>query len=183
MEYRLKSSQIERKNFATKSRSSCTRQWSWIQSPDVSFHFSMSKRKRQIEKLTTTWSKSEKNKIELTTTDWEIYLAPLMFSYNTSFNQTFQISPHFVIFGQHARQPAFNHGKWEKKNLGDSPAAKSIKLCRQHVKWLGKMSLINSKWISKFMSISQHLMNSSQNSGFCWRTIEINGVACFKFSN
>jgi hypothetical protein len=47
---------------------------------------------------------------ELTTTDWEIYL---MFSYNTSFNRTFQTSPHFVIFGQHARQPAFNHGNWE----------------------------------------------------------------------
>jgi hypothetical protein len=68
-----------------------------------------------------------------------------MFSYNTSFKWTFQTSPHFVIFGQHARQPAFNHGNWEKNNLGESPAAKSIKLCRQHVKWLGKMSLINSK--------------------------------------
>jgi hypothetical protein len=31
---------------------------------------------------------------ELTTTDWEIYLAPLMFSYNTSFNRTFQTSLH-----------------------------------------------------------------------------------------
>jgi hypothetical protein len=46
-----------------------------------------------------------------------------MFSYNTSFNRTFQISPHFVIFGKHARQPAFNHGNWEKKHLGESPAA------------------------------------------------------------
>ena len=27
------------------------------------------------------------------------------------------------MFGQHARQPAFNHGNWEKKNLGESPAA------------------------------------------------------------
>ena len=43
-----------------KSGSSCTRRWSWIQSPDVSFQLSISKRKRQIEKLTTTWSKSEK---------------------------------------------------------------------------------------------------------------------------
>jgi hypothetical protein len=39
---------------------------------------------------------------ELRSTDWKIYLAPLMFSYNTSFNRTFQTSPHFVIFGQHA---------------------------------------------------------------------------------
>ena len=60
---------------------------------------------------------------ELTTVDWEIYLAPLMFSYNTSFNRKFQTSPHFVIFGQQARQPAFNHGNWEKKCLGESSAA------------------------------------------------------------
>ena len=70
-----------------------------------------------------TIDKYLKQIFELTTTDWEIYLAPLMFSYNTSFNRTFQTSPHFVIFGQHARQPAFNHGNWEKKNLGESPAA------------------------------------------------------------
>jgi hypothetical protein len=56
---------------------------------------------------------------ELTTTNWEIYLAPLMLSYNTSFNRTFKTSPHFIIFGQHARQPAFNHGNWEKKHLGE----------------------------------------------------------------
>jgi hypothetical protein len=46
-----------------------------------------------------------------------------MFSYNTSFNWKFETSPHFIIFGQHARQPAFNHGNWEKKHLGELPAA------------------------------------------------------------
>ncbi len=70
-----------------------------------------------------TIDKYLKQIFELMTTDWEIYLAPLMFSYNTSFNRTFQTSPHFVIFGQHARQPAFNHGNWENKHLGESPAA------------------------------------------------------------
>jgi hypothetical protein len=50
---------------------------------------------------------------KLTSTDWEVYLAPLMFSYNISFNRKFEISPHFVIFGQQARQPAFNHGYLE----------------------------------------------------------------------
>ena len=86
------------------------------------------------EHQSTTWPLNEtqtlfnrkidnylKQIFELTTTDWEVYLAPLMFSYNNSFNRTFQTSPHFVIFGQHARQPAFNHGNWEKKNLGECP--------------------------------------------------------------
>jgi hypothetical protein len=60
---------------------------------------------------------------EITTTDLEVYLAPQMFSYNTSFNQKFEPSPHFVIDEQHARQPSFNHENWEKKHLGESPAA------------------------------------------------------------
>jgi hypothetical protein len=42
-----------------------------------------------------------------------------MFSYDTSFNQKFKTSLHFVIFGQ----PAFNHVNWEKKHLGESPEA------------------------------------------------------------
>jgi hypothetical protein len=37
-----------------------------------------------------------------------------MFSYNTSISQKFETSPPFVIFGQHSRQPALNHGNWEK---------------------------------------------------------------------
>ncbi len=50
-----------------------------------------------------TIDKYLKQIFELMTTDWEIYLAPLMYSYKTSFNRTFQTSPHIVILGQHAR--------------------------------------------------------------------------------
>ncbi len=91
----------------------------------------------QEETANRTIDKYLKQIFELTTTDWEIYLALLMFSYNTSFNQTFQTSLHFVIFGQHARQPAFNHGHWEKKHLGESPAVEkyqSLQATRQ-VAW------------------------------------------------
>jgi hypothetical protein len=83
-----------------------------------------------------TIDKYLKQIFELSTPDREIYLAPLMFSYNTSFNRTFKTSPHFVIFGQHARQPAFNHGNFEKKHLGESPAAEkfqTLKATRQVV--------------------------------------------------
>jgi hypothetical protein len=84
-----------------------------------------------------TINKYLKQIYELMTADWEIYLAPLMFSYNTSFNQTFETSLHFVIFGQHARQPAFNRGNWEKKHLRESLAAEkyqTLKATRQ-VAW------------------------------------------------
>jgi hypothetical protein len=82
---------------------------------------------------------------ELTITDWEIYLAPLMLSYNTSFNQKFETLLHFVIFGQHARQPVFNHGNWEKKHLGESPEAEKYQTLQTTCKWCGKMLLNKSK--------------------------------------
>ncbi len=33
------------------------------------------------------------------TLDWELYLAPLMFSYNTSFHRSIKSSPFFLTFG------------------------------------------------------------------------------------
>jgi len=73
---------------------------------------------------------------ELTTTDWEIYSAPLMFSYNTSFNRTFSALYHFWTACQAASIQSWKLGE-------------------------------EASWrISRFMSISQHLMNSNQNSGF-----------------
>ncbi len=105
---------------------------------------------------------------ELTTTDWEIYLAPLMFSYNTSFNRTFQTSPHFVMFGQHASQPAFNHGNWVKKNLGESPAAEkyqTLQAARQ-VAWqnVAHQQQMNFK-IYEYQSAS-HLIYPQSNTDF-----------------
>jgi hypothetical protein len=73
----------------------------------------------------------------LTTTDWEIYLTPLMFSYNTSFNRTFQTSLHFVIFGQHARQPAWKLGEEESWRISGSKKYQTLqaalKVVRQNV--------------------------------------------------
>jgi hypothetical protein len=84
-----------------------------------------------------TASRNLKQIFELMTTDWEIYLAPLKFSYNTSLNRTFETSPHFIIFGQHARPPAFNHGNWEKKHLGESPVAEKYQMLQttRQVAW------------------------------------------------
>ena len=120
-----------------------------------------------------TIDKYLKQIFELTTTDWEIYLALLMFSYNTSFNRTFQTSPHFVIFGQHARQPAFNHGNWEKKHLGESPAAEKYqtlqatrKVALQNVAHQQQMNLKNYEYQSashEFKTEQLVLLKDNQN--------------------
>jgi hypothetical protein len=71
----------------------------------------------QAEVANKTIAKYLRNVVDTTTLDWEAYLAPLMFSYNTSFHRTIQSSPYFLTFGQMARQPAFNQGDWQKKYL------------------------------------------------------------------
>jgi hypothetical protein len=98
MEYRLKSSPTEKKNSGTKSGSSCTKLMKLMpeaRSQFPTFYF-------QEKSANRTINKYHKQIFELT----KIYFAPLMFSYNTSFNWKFETSPQFVIFGQHARQPA-----------------------------------------------------------------------------
>ena len=57
-----------------------------------------------------TINKYLKQIFELMTTDWEIYLAPLMFSYNTSFNRTFQTFPYLSFLDS---QPGSQHSIME----------------------------------------------------------------------
>jgi transposase InsO family protein len=44
--------------------------------------------------------------VDDSTLDWEVYLAPLMFSYNTTFHRSLKTSPFFMTFGIHPRLPA-----------------------------------------------------------------------------
>ncbi len=44
--------------------------------------------------------------VDDSTLDWEIYLAPLMFSYNTTFHRSLKTSPIFMTFGINPRLPA-----------------------------------------------------------------------------
>jgi hypothetical protein len=56
-----------------------------------------------------------RNQVDTLTLNWEIFLPPFMFSYNTSFHQTIQTSPFFLTFGQNAVQPNFNQVKLHEK--------------------------------------------------------------------
>ncbi len=85
----------------------------------------------QAEVANKTIAKYLRNVVDTTTLDWEAYLLPLMFSYNTSFHRTIQTSPYFLTFGQMARQPAFNQGDWQKKYLGETSAAEKFQILQQ----------------------------------------------------
>ncbi len=45
--------------------------------------------------------------VDETTLDWEQYLAPMAFSYNTSLHRSIQTTPYFLTNGQDARLPSF----------------------------------------------------------------------------
>ena len=80
----------------------------------------------QVEVANKTIAKYLKRVVDKTTLDWEIYLAPLMFTYNTLFHRTIQTSPYFLTFGQVACQPAFNQGDWNRKYLRETTAAEKF---------------------------------------------------------
>jgi hypothetical protein len=54
------------------------------------------------------------------TLDWELYLAPLMFSYNTSFHRSIKNSPFFLTFGMEPRLPTLPTPDLRRKFYGES---------------------------------------------------------------
>jgi hypothetical protein len=54
------------------------------------------------------------------TLDWELYLAPLMFSYNTSFHRTIKTSPFALTFGMEPRLPTLPTPDLRQKFYGES---------------------------------------------------------------
>ncbi len=54
------------------------------------------------------------------TLDWEMYLAPLMFSYNTSFHRTIKTSPFFLTYGMEPRLPTLPTPDLRQKFYGES---------------------------------------------------------------
>ena len=80
----------------------------------------------QAEVANKTIAKYLSSVVSQDTLDWEKYLAPLKFSYNTSFHRTIQTSPYFATFGQHARQPAFQQEELQKKFYNEKIGRRKI---------------------------------------------------------
>ena len=47
------------------------------------------------------------NQVNTDTMDWEVYLAPMMFVYNTSFKRTIKTSPYELTYGIEPRTTNF----------------------------------------------------------------------------
>jgi hypothetical protein len=61
----------------------------------------------QAEVCNKTIAKYLNSFVDETTLDWEQYLAPMAFSYNTSLHRSIQSTPYKLTYGQDARLPSF----------------------------------------------------------------------------
>ena len=61
--------------------------------------------------------------VDASTLDWELYLAPLMFCYNTSFHRSVKNSPYFLTYGMEPRLPSFPAPDLRRVFYGESEAA------------------------------------------------------------
>jgi hypothetical protein len=55
----------------------------------------------QVERFNQTIAKYLNSFVDSTTLDWELYLAPLMLCYNTSFHRSVQNTPFFLTYGMY----------------------------------------------------------------------------------
>ena len=88
----------------------------------------------QAEVCNKTIAKYLNSFVDKSTLDWEQYLPPLMFSYNTSFHRSIKNTPYMLTFGMEPRLPSFPNPDLKEKFYGESSAAEmfqKLQLARQ----------------------------------------------------
>jgi hypothetical protein len=80
----------------------------------------------QVEVFNKTVQKYLTSVVDPSTLDWELYLAPLMFSYNTSFHATIKASPFQLTFGMDPRLPSFPAADLKIVHYGEGPVSQHL---------------------------------------------------------
>jgi hypothetical protein len=75
-----------------------------------------------VERFNQTVAKYLASFVNSTTLDWELYLAPLAFSYNTSLHRTVKATPFSLTYGEEARQPSFPNPDIQRQYGESQPA-------------------------------------------------------------
>jgi hypothetical protein len=71
-----------------------------------------------------------KNVVDGSTLNWEWYLTPLMFCYNTSYHLTINTTPFELTYGIKLRLPVFPTPEFEKINYGEGFIAERLQLLK-----------------------------------------------------
>ena len=85
----------------------------------------------QAEIFHVTLAKFLRNVVDETTLDWELYLAPLMFSYNTSYHSTTRSTPFQLLYGMKPRLPAFPGPELDRINYGEHFVAERMNILKK----------------------------------------------------
>jgi hypothetical protein len=80
----------------------------------------------QAEVANKTIAKYLSSVVSDNTLDWELYLAPLMLSYNTSFHRSVKNTPHYLTYGLEARLPSFMTTDIRRKFYGENASDEMI---------------------------------------------------------
>ena len=65
----------------------------------------------QVEVCNKTVAQYLKTPVDSSTLDWELYIAPMPFAYNTSYHRTIKTTPFKLTFGQDARTVNFQDNR------------------------------------------------------------------------
>jgi hypothetical protein len=74
----------------------------------------------QAEVANKTIAKYLSSVVSDNTLNWELYIAPLMLSYNTSFHRSIKNTPHYLTYGLEARLPSFMTTDLRRKFYGEN---------------------------------------------------------------
>ena len=85
----------------------------------------------QAEVLNKTLPKYMKMVVDKTTHYWEWYLAPQMFSYNTSYHSTTRNTPFNLLYGMKPRLPSFPVEELLRINYGEGFLPERMQLLQQ----------------------------------------------------
>jgi len=84
----------------------------------------------QAEVANKTIAKYLASVVDSNTLDWELYLPPLAFSYNTSFHRSIKATPYFLTYGQEVRLPGFPNPDI-RRLYGEDPATEWFQRLQQ----------------------------------------------------
>ena len=114
----------------------------------------------QVEVCNKTVAQYLKTQVESNTLDWELYMAPMMFAYNTSFHRTIKTSPLKLTFGHNARTINFQENT---KHYGEDKGTELLQTMQtKHEKRPNNLQ----KKPLKEMSVTMTKRHSQENSNW-----------------
>ena len=117
----------------------------------------------QVERFNQTVAKYLASFTDSTTLDWELYLAPLAFSYNTSLHRVTKATPFSLTFGQEARIPSFPNPDIQRHYGESQPAEMYQRLVQaKHLAAQNSMTASNQAKVGHDKSAVSHNYQTGQ---------------------